>query len=267
MSDLHVEFGGVHLRDDVDCDVVVLAGDIDVLERSSPASWARQTFPTRRIVQVLGNHEFYGWSHGGMQACVDCARTEARSFGIDFLECDRVDIEGVRFLGCVLWTDYELNGSAPEAMAAAAARMVDHRRIMIEATDGSGGLERFRPVHAGYLHISSVAWLERELALPHDGPTVVVTHHAPHPAVDHRHFIGSALSPAFVSDLSVLIEKYQPAVWISGHTHMSHRVRVGKTGSTLLVSNQRGYSNHPEVADAPFDPNLVISVEAKGVSC
>jgi hypothetical protein len=39
LSDLHVEFGGVELDDKVECEVVVLVGDIDVVERSSVAAW------------------------------------------------------------------------------------------------------------------------------------------------------------------------------------------------------------------------------------
>ena len=61
LSDLHLEFfddpadAGIH--DDVDCDVVVLAGDIangiDGLE------WAADTFMSRQIIYVMGNHEYY----------------------------------------------------------------------------------------------------------------------------------------------------------------------------------------------------------------
>ena len=66
--------------------------------------------------------------------------------------------------------------------------------------------------------------------------------------------MGSPMSPAFGSDLGWLIEKHAPDVWISGHTHSSYRFHIGKT---LMLSNQRGYSNTPEPKAEPFDPQLV----------
>lgn len=62
LSDLHLEFGKlapVHKdrRIDEGVDVVVLAGDI--AEGVQGILWARETFVTKEIVYVAGNHEFY----------------------------------------------------------------------------------------------------------------------------------------------------------------------------------------------------------------
>lgn len=96
------------------------------------------------------------------------------------------------------------------------------------------------------------------LSKPHEGPTVVVTHHAPHPlSVQPRHQ-GSALSPAFVSNLSALIEEYQPELWIHGHDHGSHDYRVGRT---RVLANQAGYPNlHGDRENPWFDPVCVVEV-------
>ena len=48
------------------------------------------------------------------------------------------------------------------------------------------------PLHA--------AWLAAELAKPHDGPTVVITHPAPSRSSIHPRFEGSLLNACFVSD-------------------------------------------------------------------
>lgn len=77
------------------------------------------------------------------------------------------------------------------------------------------------------------------------------------------YYAGSEISPAYVTDLTWLIEKHRPRIWISGHTRFNHEVEVkppGAATSTLLISNQRGYSNIPEVKDRPFDPELVIGI-------
>jgi hypothetical protein len=85
----------------------------------------------------------------------------------------------------------------------------------------------------------------------------VVTHHAPHPNCEHATYKGGDLSPAYCSDLGWLIDRYQPDLWISGHTHASHDFEIRRT---RLLSNQRGYSNVPEHADAVFKPFLVIEI-------
>lgn len=86
--------------------------------------------------------------------------------------------------------------------------------------------------------------------------TVVVTHHAPHPqSVQPRHQ-GTALSPAFVSDLSTLIEEYQPELWI--HDHGSHDYKVGQT---RVLANQAGCPNFHGGRENPwFHPSLVVEV-------
>ena len=38
-----------------------------------------------------------------------------------------------------------------------------------------------RPCDTLAAHRTNVAWLDAQLGTPHSGPTVVVTHHAPHP--------------------------------------------------------------------------------------
>ena len=263
MSDLHVEFGGVELDDSIDCDVVVLAGDIDVLKLYSVPAWAQMTFPTRDMVWVLGNHEYYDWrKDSGMEACLAYAHSEAKRYGVYLLENRAVELAGVRFLGCTLWTDFELLGNASVSKHIAAGGMNDFQVIYRERAPGGWKkdgqrLRPFTPAEAVAIHRESVAWLDQELGRPFDGKTVVVTHHTPHADCNHPAFRGDILSPAYCSDLTWLIEKHAPDIWISGHTHASYRFHIGKT---LLISNQRGYSNEPEWPEAPFNPSLVIEV-------
>jgi len=57
LSDLHIEFEDLKLEQ-VDSDVVVLAGDIHVKDKG--VSWALRNFKDKPVLYVLGNHEFYG---------------------------------------------------------------------------------------------------------------------------------------------------------------------------------------------------------------
>ncbi|MBS0613290.1 MAG: hypothetical protein JSS24_08985 [Proteobacteria bacterium] len=48
-------------------------------------------------------------------------------------------------------------------------------------------------------------WLEARLAEPFAGPTVVLTHHLPHPRSVHPRYDGDAMNPAFDPQLRVSI--------------------------------------------------------------
>lgn len=165
-----------------------------------------------------------------------------------------VVIERVRFIGCTLWTDYRLLGTPKPSMVFAGQELNDHR--LIRYREEGGHYSRFMPWHAAAEHRLDLAFIRSELGKPHDGPTVVVTHHAPHPqSIQPRHQ-GSALSPAFVSDLSALIEDFQPELWIHGHDHGSHDYRVGRT---RIFANQAGYPDLLGRENRGFDPRCVIN--------
>ena len=253
MSDLHLEFNDF-VPPTAASDVVVLAGDIDLVKRTNIPRWARETFPENEIVWVLGNHELYDFG-AGIDACLDLARSQSHRSDVRLLEKEAAVIHGVRFVGCTLWTDFALYGTQEQSMAHARHGMTDFDGTISIRVSPDSPPTQFRPHHALDRHTRCVDWLNAELATPFTGKTVVVTHHAPHPRCQHPHYQGSALEAAYCSDLSWLIEKHQPALWVSGHSHASHDVTIG---GTRLVSNQRGYSDMSELEDAPFDPALVI---------
>lgn len=258
ISDVHLEFGPFQFPLPMpDFDVAVFAGDIGQ-PISAAVSWmAKQeafgSLRGRPVIYVPGNHEFY---RSVMYHNLTDGRAAAEAAEIELLFRRAAVIEGVRFVGCVLWTDYRLHGTPKPSMVYAGQNLNDHRLIRYE--EEGGHFSRFMPWHAAAEHRLDLAFLRRELANPHDGATVVVTHHAPHRnSIQPRH-LDSLLSPAFVSDLNHLIEEYQPDLWIHGHDHGSHDYKVGRT---RVFSNQAGYPNlHGDRENFGFDPHCVIDV-------
>lgn len=96
-------------------------------------------------------------------------------------------------------------------------------------------------------------WLDGQFSEQFDGPTVVVTHHAPHPGSVHPGFTNDLLTPSFVSDLSSEIERWQPDLWVHGHVHDSFDYRVGRT---RVLCNPRGCGDE----NRDFNPGLVVEV-------
>lgn len=227
-------------------DVVVVAGDtcegpqraFEHLRRAIPA-------PTP-IVMVLGNHESY---RGFLPEVIADARQLAPAYGITLLEDSAAVVAGTRFLGCTLWTDYALDSRQDAAMLAARHGLNDHRMIGWQRSPWL----RFRPEEALAVHRASQRFLADAMAVPFAGPTVVVTHHAPHPGSVHPRYAGDALNPTFASDLSELIAAGRPALWVHGHVHSSFDYLVDRT---RLVCNPHGYGNE----NPTFDPHLTVGV-------
>lgn len=251
LSDLHMKSSADLARAPapVDADVVVLAGDI--LDSPVDAvNWAREHFP-QPVVVVAGNHEFYG---NGMVAAIRDGRA-ASDERVRFLENDVAVIGGVRFLGTTLWTDFELYGEdrVKEAMSAARSGMADFSTIYEDDPSGGSMAPRFTPPSSLHRHVEARRFLSDMLSQPFEGPTVVVTHHAPHPFSVAPLWAGHAVTPCFVSDLEDLILAGQPHLWIHGHTHESFNYRVG---DTRVVCNPKGLG----IGNRNFQPDLVVDV-------
>jgi predicted phosphodiesterase len=246
-SDLHLGQQGLELPR-TDADVVVLAGDI--ARPAQAVAWmARLGKP---VLYVAGNHEFYGGSLPGTRAALArlCEGTSIR-----FLDDGEVVIDGVRFLGTTLWSDFRLD---PDAARRAAGRAEAKRLIrdfaVIRRDDDAD--EPFSPQDSARLFDAHARWLDARLAAPHAGPTVVITHHAPSPRSIHPRFAGSLLNACFISDAERLLDG-RAVLWVHGHTHDSFDYAVG---GTRVVCNPRGYAKDGVNENARFDPALTIEI-------
>lgn len=261
LSDLHLahlSFSPVHDNKRIDdgADVVVLAGDID--NGVGGFCWGREAFPDKPIVYVAGNHEFYGrhWMHH----LVDM-REATKKHEINFLEAGAINIAGVRFLGCSLWTDYELFGAdkKSDAMRLERANMNDFSSIKISRS------AEFYWMHSKYLvpalaerrHRGSVEWLKDMLEGAGDpAKTVIVTHHAPHPQSIPARFGSDLLSASYASDLTRLMGK--AGLWIHGHMHISSDYVIN---GTRIVANPRGYPHkNGGMENRSFVPSFTVEI-------
>lgn len=239
LSDLHLECDPTWNPPDTDADVMILAGDIHPGLQGMSA-FSRQGKP---VLYVPGNHEFYGEQMDGLSAAM---RLYSGTAKVTVLNNDEIVINGVRFLGTTLWTDFRLFGTAQLEAALLAAD--GHMNDYISIRNGSGWLT---PQHTLHLHLQAARWLEQKLSEPFAGPTVVITHHAPHPESCHPKYSGHILNAAFVSDLSRMLGKAD--LWVHGHIHWTLDYEVK---GTRIVCNPKGYGNE----NKRFIPDLVIDV-------
>lgn len=228
-----------------EADLMIVAGDLaeDAIQNwPSALRWLSTLYPAKQTIVMPGNHDYYG---GNLSTLDEDLDRICRDAGCSFGQCRRLVMGDVRILMATLWTDLKLFAPHGDQAVAdtlwQAQMMPDYEEDVIMVDDPE---RQLRPEDTADEHAKQRAWLTSELAAPWDGRTVVVTHHAPSPAV-----VGALtpLSPCFASDLEVEIEMYRPDVWLFGHTHRSADILM--PGGTLLRNVSIGYEEELGAVD------------------
>ncbi len=238
VSDLHLEFGDYTLPF-CERDLLILAGDIEVGTRS--VRFLKKQLKLSPVVYILGNHEFYNHD---VETIITFFQT-LHLPNLHFLHNSAYQTPQIRFLGCPLWTDV-------------------NRQNTIDIQNIARSLNDFHVIQNGYRpftvedsierHLTSVAWLKKELKTPFDGKTVVITHHMPSMQSVVPKYKTSPLNYGFASNLDQFILDTQPDLWIHGHTHDSLDYQLG---TTHIICNPRGY---PHEVNPDFNPCLILDV-------
>lgn len=234
LSDLHLDFhqdGGQeflrHLNPD-SIDVLVLAGDIVNMVRPAQASTVlnllSRLYP--QVVFVPGNHEFYGTTVQNSLGRLESITGSLSNF--HWLKTgEPLVIDCRRFLGDTMWFQDTLDSHL-------------YRHFLNDFTQ-IGGFEPWVYEQNGlFEHYLNGTLREGD---------IVVTHHLPSPACISPQYKKSALNRYFVHDMSSLIRKRKPALWIYGHTHSPADIKIGKT---RVVSNPMGYPTEQEKVYEPL---------------
>lgn len=277
VSDLHLEFSDINIKNDEGCDVLILSGDIlvasdlyehpetsygmystvnlaDLGRRQQSALRFRDflkrvSFQFPHVVYVAGNHEFY---HFRWFQTLDVLRDECAKFpNVYFLERDCKKIDDVTFVGGTLWTD--MNRNDPLTLHAVRDMMNDYRIIR----NDKAGFTSLKPADTATRHVQTLGYIESVVAERHNEKFVVVGHHAPSKQSTHPRYKDDFLmNGAYSSDLSeFILDRPQIKLWTHGHTHDAFDYMIG---STRVVCNPRGYEGYEDTDG--FDMTKVIEV-------
>jgi Icc-related predicted phosphoesterase len=246
VSDLHCESSLWSPATVPDHNVLVVAGDVS----SSPDAAIMELFRIAQfthapIVFTPGNHDYFG-------AAIDDAFDSLVTGGVRVLRPGTaVVIGGVRFVGATLWTDWQVNDKEFQAQSWAARHMPEYGHV----TRDDGDLIWPRDVYDE--HQRHRLAIDELLRVPHDGPTVVVTHHAPSIRSIHPGDRTDPSAAAFASDLEELILRHQPQLWVHGHVHWASDYRIG---DTRVVCNPRGYQGEGFSERTGWREDLIVEV-------
>lgn len=279
LSDLHLE-ADPHFQAQPapGANVLVLAGDIGSyqeggklteddfgLARFSPLpQYAGWPCP---VIFVPGNHEYdnqdFDAAHARLRAACD-------RLGLIWLERETAVLDGVRFVGTTLWTDYDAIALQDRKVQAgdlgALLRLREKAfraaNFYLRKTGGTRDGEAFlaEPMRAQALLCQQ--WLQAALTQPFDGPTVAVTHFAPSlSSADPRY----GLVPGTAGFCNALDDWFAHAqLWLHGHLHAPSNYTVrgehadGTPWQCRVVANPLGYARKDE--QAFFQPRSCIDL-------
>lgn len=267
LSDLHLE---VHPHFQVspapEAKVLVLAGDIGSyqngsllqgqhfgLERFSPLpQFAGWPCP---VVFVPGNHEYdmQDWdaAHARLRHVCD-------ALGLIWLERESLVLDGVRFVGTTLWTDYDAIALLDDKVQAGdMGRLLKLREKSFRAANfylqKTGGTRHGQPFLAEPMREQALIcqeWLRNTLHQPFEGKTVAVTHFAPSlQSSDPRY----GLVPGTAGFCNALDDLLPYAdMWLHGHLHAPSDYVVegqhasGQRWRCRVMANPLGYARKGE---------------------
>ncbi|CAM3834885.1 metallophosphoesterase [Paracidovorax anthurii] len=278
LSDLHLEAHPAFQPSPAPgADLLVLAGDIGSyqpgsrladddfgLARFSPlpqyAGW-----PTP-VLFVPGNHEY---DMHDFDAARDRLRATCDRLGLRWLDREVVVLDGVRFVGTTLWSDFDAIALQDGGGGTDTARLLRQRDKAFRAANfylrKTGGTRAGEPFLAEPMREEALAcqrWLRETLQTPFGGPTVAITHFAPSlRSADPRYGLVPGTA-GFCNALDDLLPHAR--LWMHGHLHAPSDYTAqgthadGSAWRCRVVANPLGYERKGE--QEGFQPHFTATV-------
>jgi Icc-related predicted phosphoesterase len=275
VSDLHLEFADVDIKNTTGADVLILSGDILVTDdlRNQPADLAwenlpmdgygrakravryrdffqRVSFQFKHVIYVMGNHEHYHGKFDKSAAIIRDTLGYLNIHNVHLLDCNTVEIDGVHFVGGTMWTD--CNKSDPMTLYHLEQCMNDFRVIRIAGEN----FKKFLPKRTVTEFIKTRDYFKTVIEnLPKDSKIVVCSHHAPsHLSIHEIYKHDTLMNGGYSSDMSeFILDRPQIRAWTHGHMHNNFDYTVG---DTRVMCNPHGYPGE----NNQFDFNFTFEV-------
>ena len=279
VSDIHLEFGPIEIKNTQGADALILSGDICVannLNQHDPTRIFGDNMSNRfhdffemccseynDVIYIAGNHEHY---NGDFQDSIPNLKNNlAYLQNLHILDKEVVTINDVTFIGGTLWTD--MNKEDASTMISIRGMMNDFIRVSNGKYESKYKDQNGVPYYKNRIltpddvvedHKAMLEYIRTVVQDKYGQKFVVVGHHAPSKlSTKPRYQNDIIMNGAYSSDLSeFILDHPQIKLWTHGHTHDTFDYLVG---STRVVCNPRGYINYEQRAD-DFDPNIIFEI-------
>jgi len=223
ISDLHLEFykelPPIKKLVTPQAPNLILAGDICFVKHPLFLPFFQKLSPLfKRIIYVLGNHEYYIESDLRMdstESIEELVRSKLSGFdNIHLLQKTFLNLGNIIIAGCTLWSYLSQKDFEYGMKPLAAASFVRHGRTTL-----------LHPKISNKLHLEQRAWLSTIVDSFPDKKILIVTHYLPSiKLIDKKYAV---LNKAYYSNCDELVKK--ASVWCCGHSHEQKIIDIGET--------------------------------------
>ena len=156
ISDIHLEYDPTYRINRIG-GILIIAGDLGkVINKSYYDFLADVSDRYDHIILVAGNHEYYGTTIEKGERLLREITTKLPN--VHYLQCDKVVINEIEFLGCTLWSE----------------PTVDHWLTNDGSSIKDFSLEQYQDLNTQHRD-----WLTEQLNIPSTRKKIVVTHYLP----------------------------------------------------------------------------------------
>lgn len=241
-SDIHLEVNSGRPMPPypTECDVIVIAGDIEDCEH--PMDVARKN-PDKNVIVVLGNHDYWYPDNIEVDAAIASYRNPELK-NLHVLENETTVIEGQLFVGATLW------GEGPR-------NWYEHKE-MLRGLNDYQFMANWSPNKMVERNRASRAFITSTISK--NPGCIVVTHFPPMLEVRRNKRSNDLLNEIYyqagmVKELQNLCrEGTEAKAWIFGHSHEHLDITFG---GTRYLTNCRAYA---KTERSGFDPNWVVDL-------
>ena len=235
----------------VGADFLLLSGNISTISRTLElfADWPVP------VLYVAGGVECNG---SDFEQTCRAMRGMEPAGAVRFLNQQRIDICGVRFLGCTLWADHQCGGerNSVECISECESATSDPSHVKHRGDEVVS-----QKVYVE--HNAALQWLTNELTQPFDGKTIVITDRAPHRDAFPRGVSDALLGDSVHDHFDAMLE--QVDFWMHGDNRGNVDYQYGRC---RVLANPRGFprkyiaASPSIVENRDFKSNWMLDIDA-----
>src|SRR5574344_220 len=236
VSDIHCDINE-YKKFNFEDEFIICCGDISG-DRFTTEKWVNENI--KQGIFVAGNH--LGYNHitndknDSINLSVKYLQDKFSDGPVRFLENQYMIKDDIVFVGCILFTDFDLFSSRALSQEIVRRNLNDYRYVKIYKHNI---LTKLIPDYTLNCHIKSKRYINKICKEFSDKKIIIITHHAPSILSVQYRYKTDLLSAAFASNLESLIEKNKNIIlWCHGHCHNNADYKIF---NTRIIANPLGY--------------------------
>lgn len=237
ISDIHCDINE-YKKFNFENEFVICCGDISG-DRFTSEKWIQNNIKQGIIIggNHLGYHSVSNNEKDSLNLSIKYLQDKFSKGPVYFLENQHIIKNDIVFIGCILFTDFNLYSNQPLAQEIARNNLNDYKYVKIY----NRSLTNLLPDDTIRFHRQSKKYINRICKEFSDKKVIIITHHAPSVLSVHDKYKNDLLNAAFASNLeSLIIENNNIKLWCHGHVHNNVDYKIF---NTRIVANPLGYYN------------------------